>query len=136
MNITYAAEPGLTADDYIAVIGSTYMAGKRAVHNRERIAEILKGSNLLVSARAADGTIVGVARGISDGAWVCYLADLCVREGWQRRGIGSRLLETCYQILGPRVGLVLLAYPEAVEYYRRIGMGEMAAFFHPRGDEG
>jgi ribosomal protein S18 acetylase RimI-like enzyme len=132
--ITYAQEQDLSADEYITVIGSTYMAERRAVKNPARIAEILAGSNLIVTARGRTGAIVGVARGISDGAWVCYLADLCVRDGWERRGIGTGLLNKCYEILGPRVGLVLLAYPQAVEYYRKIGMGEMPAFFHDRVD--
>jgi ribosomal protein S18 acetylase RimI-like enzyme len=133
--ITYAREQDLGADEYIAVIASTYMREHRAVGNPERIGEILRGSNLIVTARGRSGAIVGVARGISDGAWVCYLADLCVRDGWERRGIGTGLLEMCYKILGPRVGLVLLAYPEAVAYYRKLGLGEMTGFFHPRGDE-
>ena len=30
------------------------------------------------------------------------------------------------------MGIVLLAYPEAVEYYRKIGMGEMTAFYFDR----
>ncbi|MEP7240943.1 MAG: GNAT family N-acetyltransferase [Devosia sp.] len=135
MSVVYAAEPRLSAEDYIAVIGSTYMCDRRPVDNAPRVAEILRGSELIVTARDEAGTIVGVARGISDGAWVCYLADLCVRDGWQGKGIGKRLLDTCYEVLGPRMGLVLLAFPEAVDYYRHIGMGEMTAFFHDRIDK-
>jgi GNAT superfamily N-acetyltransferase len=134
VSIVYTQEQGLSAEDYVAVIGSTYMAGHRAVGNPARITEILAGSNLIVTARDETGAIVGVARGISDGAWVCYLADLCIRDGWQRRGIGTGLLDKCSAILGPRVGIALIAYPEAVEYYRKIGMGEMVGFFRPRGD--
>jgi ribosomal protein S18 acetylase RimI-like enzyme len=87
---------------------------------------------MIVSAREESGEIVGVLRGVSDGEWVCYVADLAVREGHQRKGIGTGLLDTCKAILGPGMGIVLVAYPEAVEYYRRIGMGEMPAFYVDR----
>ena len=134
MTITYAREQDLPAEEYITVIGSTYMAARRAVGNPARITEILAGSNLIVTARGRTGAIVGVARGISDGAWVCYLADLCVRDGWQRRGIGTGLLDFCAELLGPRIGIVLMAYPEAADYYRKIGMGEMTSFYRDRID--
>ena len=134
MTITYAREQDLSAEEYSTVIGSTYMGARRPIGNPARIGEILAGSNLIVTARGRTGAIVGVARGISDGAWVCYLADLCVREGWQRRGIGRGLLDFCAELLGPRIGIVLMAYPEAVEYYRKIGMGEMTSFFRDRID--
>jgi GNAT superfamily N-acetyltransferase len=130
--IVYAREQSLSVADYSAVLASTYMGDKRPLKNPERVRRILKGSNLIVTARDADGTIAGVARGISDGEWVCYLADLCVRDGWQGKGIGTGLLDKCYAILGPGVGLVLLAYPDAVPFYQRIGMGEMPGFYHDR----
>jgi ribosomal protein S18 acetylase RimI-like enzyme len=132
MTITYAQEQSLSASDYIAVVGSTYMAERRPVKNEARVAKILAGSNMIVSAREESGEIVGVLRGVSDGEWVCYVADLAVREGHQRKGIGTGLLDTCKRILGPGMGIVLVAYPEAIEYYRRIGMGEMLAFYVDR----
>jgi len=129
--IVYAREQTLSAEDYIAVVGSTYMAERRPVGNVERVRRILAGSNMVVTAREA-GKIVGVLRGISDGEWVCYVADLAVHTEYQGKGIGTGLLKTCKDILGPGMGIVLVAYPEAVEYYRKIGMGEMPAFYFDR----
>ncbi len=134
MPITCTRDHTLSAADYIAVVGSTYMRDKRPVADEARIAEILHGSNLIVTARDESGDVVGVARGMSDGAWGCYLADLAVRADPQGKGIGTALLHECKSVLGPRVGIVLLAYPEAEAFYRRIGLGEMPAFFMPRGD--
>jgi GNAT superfamily N-acetyltransferase len=65
---------------------------------------------------------------------VCYLADVAVRADRQGAGIGRGLLDACAGILGPSIGIVLLAYDQAVPFYRRIGMGEMPAFFRDRGD--
>ena len=132
MSIVYAQEHALGAADYIAVLGSTYMATRRPVGNVKRVAKILAGSNMVVTAREADGEIVGVLRGISDGEWVCYVADLVVHADHQRKGIGTGMLDECKRILGPGMGIVLVAYPEAVDYYRRIGMGEMPAFYIER----
>ena len=132
MTIIYAQEQALSAADYIAVLGSTYMGERRPIGNVARVTRMLAGSNMIVTARDADGAIVGVLRGISDGEWVCYVADLVVHADHQRKGIGTGLLDECKRILGPGMGIVLVAYPEAVDYYRRIGMGEMPAFYIER----
>ncbi len=131
MSIVYAQEQSLGADDYIAVVGSTYMRDRRPVGNAARVDKILRGSNMIVTARE-DGAIVGVLRGISDGEWVCYVADLVVHDSHQRKGIGTGMLDHCKAILGPGMGIVLVAYPEAEPFYRRIGMGEMSAFYIDR----
>ena len=132
MTIVYAQEQDLSAEDYAAVVGSTYMRDYRPVANVERIAKILAGSNMVVTARDETGEIVGVLRGISDGEWVCYVADLAVHAGHQRKGIGTGMLDECKRLIGPGMGIVLVAYPEAVDYYKRIGLGEMQAFFVDR----
>lgn len=130
--IVYAEDRGLTVEEYVAVVGSTYMRDRRPLANRERIARMLAGSNMIVTAREASGAILGLARGISDEEWVCYLADLAVRDGHQGRGIGTGILRTLKEILGPGMGVVLMAYPEAEAYYRRAGLGEMAGFYIDR----
>jgi GNAT superfamily N-acetyltransferase len=134
VTITYAREQNLSAEEYIQVIGSTYMGERRPVNNPARVSEMLAGSNLIVTARGRTDALVGLARGMTDGAWVCYLADVCVRDGWQRRGIGKGLLDYCTKLLGPRVGIVLMSYPEAADYYRKIGMGDAIGFFRERED--
>ena len=131
MSIVYAREQSLSASDYIAVVGSTYMSDKRPLTNPARIDRILRGSNMIVTARE-DGAIAGVLRGISDGEWVCYVADLVVHDRHQRKGIGKGLLDMCKSLLGPGMGIVLVAYPEAEAFYRRVGMGEMPAFYIDR----
>ena len=132
MSIVYAQETALSAADYIAVIGATYMRDHRPIGNAKRIAKILAGSNMVVTARDASGEIVGLGRGISDGEWVVYLADLAVRDDRQRQGIGSGILKKMKEIIGPGMGIVLVAYPPALDYYKKIGLGEMPAFFVDR----
>lgn len=119
-DIVYAREPALSADDYLAVVGNSALGATRPLADRERIAAMLAGAGLVVTARL-DGQCVGIARGLTDFAWVCYLADLAVHDAFQGRGIGTGLLRHCKAVLGDGVGIALLSVPEAVSYYARLG---------------
>ncbi len=84
--------------------------------------ELLARSNLIVS--AWDGTLlVGLARAMTDGAHAIYLADLAVRESHQKHGIGKRLIRDV-RAIEPRAMIVLIAAPQAHEYYGRIGFAQ------------
>jgi GNAT superfamily N-acetyltransferase len=133
MAITYAREASLSAAEYAGVLGQTTMRDGRPLGNTARIQAMLDGSNFIVTARE-EGELVGLARCLCDFAWVCYCAELAVREGYQGKGIGRGLLDTCAELLGPGIAITLLAYPEAAAFYQRIGMQPAAAFFRPRTD--
>jgi GNAT superfamily N-acetyltransferase len=132
MSIIYAQEQSLPVSDYVAVLATTYMRDSRPIGNAERIGRILAGSNMIVTARDEAGAIVGLGRGISDGEWVVYLADLVVHADHQRKGIGSGILKKMKEIIGPGMGIVLVAYPQAEAYYKKIGLGSMPAFYVDR----
>jgi GNAT superfamily N-acetyltransferase len=57
-----------------------------------RLVEAIKGSYLVVTARSENGTLVGLARTISDGHTIAYIQDVLVSPAFQRRGVGSSLL--------------------------------------------
>ena len=134
MTVTYARETDLSFEDYVAVLSATSMRLKRPLANRARIEAMLAGANFVVAERE-DGRIVGLARCVTDAAWICYCAELAVREDVQGKGIGRALLEHCYELLGPGVGLILVSEPDAVGFYERTGMQRVpAAYFHPRTD--
>jgi GNAT superfamily N-acetyltransferase len=86
-----------------------------------------------MTARAPDGSLLGVARCLSDGAWVAYLAELAVSRSAQGRGVGQRLLQAVRDELGPKVTLVLASVPDAVAFSERVGMPRMPdVFFYRR----
>ncbi|WP_137152344.1 GNAT family N-acetyltransferase [Devosia sp. FKR38] len=133
--ITYAREDGLTAADYIACVGATSLGQGRPLANTDRIQAMLDNADLVVTARDADGSLLGLFRAVTDWHWVCYCIDLAVVEGQQGKHIGQTLLDTATALLGPKVSIVLLSKPNAEGFYRHIGMVEpMAAFMRPRTD--
>ncbi len=81
---------------------------------------MLAGSNFIVTARIGR-ECVGLARCITDFAWICYLGDLAVCASFQGLGIGRGLVRTCKQLLGDDVSIALLSMPDAVDFYRRLG---------------
>ena len=131
MSISYGRETALTAAEYCAVVGATSLAPRRPLGNPARIADMLAGSNLIVGARD-DGRLVGLARCMTDFAWVCYCADLAVADTHQGQGIGHGLLDELAQILGDGIAISLIAFPEAVTFYERIGWQATTGFYHPR----
>lgn len=117
--IVVARDRTLTVDEYIAVVGDSTLGSNRPIGDRDRIAQMIEQANLIVTARV-DGVCVGLARCLTDFAWVCYCADLAVRHSHQRRGIGTQILTVCKELVGDGVGIVLLSAPEAVPYYNRL----------------
>ena len=134
MSIVYAQEQTLPVADYVAVLSETTMRAKRPLANAARIGEMIAGANFIATARE-DGAILGLARCITDHAWVAYCAELAVRESAQGRGVGRGLLEFCMKTLGPGVGIGLFSEPNALPFYERMGLTRLDnGFFSTRLD--
>lgn len=132
MAIIYTREDALNAPEFAAMMAETAMAPKRPLQNLERIEKMLRGANFVVTARDEDARLIGAARCITDFEWICYCAELAVRESHQGQGIGRGILDTCKSLLGPKIGLTLNAEPEAKAFYEHIGMKPYQAYFMPR----
>ena len=87
--------------------------------DRERIAEMFRHANLIVTAWDGD-LLVGVSRSVTDFVWFTYLADLAVRKAYQRQGIGKELMRRT-QAAAPQANVLLLAAPAAANYYGHVG---------------
>jgi GNAT superfamily N-acetyltransferase len=110
-------------DLHLDVVTDLYVAStlsqRRPVHDRPRLAAMFANANLVVS--AWDGSLlVGLARSLTDFAYVTYLSDLAVRASHQRMGIGRELVRRT-RAAAPDAKIVLLAAPDAADYYPRIG---------------
>ncbi|MCM2271604.1 MAG: GNAT family N-acetyltransferase [candidate division Zixibacteria bacterium] len=104
----------------------------RPVNDLERIGKMLTHANLVLTAR--DGAkLVGVSRSLTDFSYCCYLSDLAVARAYQKLGIGQELIRRTQEYLGDEVMILLLAAPQARQYYPHIGFTKNDdAWFLPR----
>ena len=127
--VEYAVEAGLEAEEFEAVLRESGLGERRPVDDRARLESMLRGSNLIVTARL-EGRLVGVARSVTDWSYCLYLSDLAVSRDAQGQGIGRALLERTRAEVGPQVSVLLVAAPGAVTFYESIGMPRVEAAFH------
>jgi predicted N-acetyltransferase YhbS len=104
---------------------SSSLGARRPLDDPRIVQQMIEHSNLIVT--AWDGALlVGLARSLTDFGYIAYLADLVVRESHQRQRVGLELIHRTQQALGPRAKLLLLAAPEAAEYYPHIGFSAIS----------
>ena len=131
MTITYAEEPGLTVAEFRHVLRDGGLP-IRALDDPARLRAMLSAANLVLTARR-DGALLGVARCLTDFAWVAYLSEIAVVKAAQGTGVGRGLLGVLRTRLGPGVTLVLNSVPTAAGFYDAAGMDRLErAFRFPR----
>lgn len=128
LEVVYALEPDLRVEEFKAVFVASTLAERRPVERLDVLERMLRGADILVTARLGSGGVngkgklIGVSRAISDFAYCTYLSDLAVDVGHQKRGVGKELLRRTHEAAGVHTTLILLAAPGAREYYPKIGM--------------
>jgi GNAT superfamily N-acetyltransferase len=133
--VVYARESALDVEEFRRVLVESGLGATRPVGDLPRLAAMLAAADLVVTARLDDEnrTLVGVARGLTDFSWCCYLSELAVSASAQGLGIGKGLLDEARRQLGPTVSVNLFSMPDAVGFYHRVGMEPFAdAFWYRR----
>jgi GNAT superfamily N-acetyltransferase len=131
--VAFAREEGrLDPAEFTAVVRASGLV--RPVGDAARMAAMVAGANLIVTARDAAGRLVGVARSFTDFAYGCYLSDLCVDPVVQGRGVGRALIAETKRIIGPGCMLLLLSAPDPMSWYPKLGMEAVANGFIIRRD--
>jgi ribosomal protein S18 acetylase RimI-like enzyme len=120
--VIYQIEPELKADEFVDLLHRSTLAERRPVSEPDTIAGMLANADLIVTARSADGVLVGVSRAITDFSYCTYLSDLAVDVAFQRLGIGRELVRRTHEAAGTNTSLILLSAPKAQTYYPHIGM--------------
>lgn len=110
----------LDLDEVLAVYRSSGLGERRPIQDRERMARMIRHANLILVAREQDGTLIGIARSVSDFSYVTYLSDIAVAASHQRSGIGRALIDATAK-QAPDAKIVLLSAPAATAYYPHIG---------------
>jgi predicted N-acetyltransferase YhbS len=118
----YRLEPELGSEEFIDCLVRSTLVERRPIQERETIEGMLRNADLVVTARAESGLLVGISRAITDFHYCTYLSDLAVDVAYQGQGIGRKLIETTHAAAGLHTTLILLSAPKAQTYYPHIGM--------------
>lgn len=121
MTIAYATGSP-SATEMIALYAACTLGSRRPMQEAGAAQAMLDAANIVETAHEA-GCLVGLARAWTDRVHVTYLADLAVRESHQRLGIGKVLIRRVRDA-APRALIVLIAAPQAHEYYGAIGFAQ------------
>lgn len=120
MNIKYHTNAPITKEQFVDLLSETTLGARRPIDNLVCIQGMLDHADLLISAWL-DNKLVGIARSVTDFHYCCYLSDLAVAESVQAQGVGKELIRQTFMVLKPGCKIILLAAPQAVTYYPKIG---------------
>ena len=120
LSVSYQVNQKPTVDEFVSVLERSGLAERRPVENSECLKGMIDNANLIVSARVG-GTLVGIARAMTDFHYACYLSDLAVDSAYQGRGIGKELQAVILNQLKATCKLILIAAPKANSYYPGLG---------------
>lgn len=124
--IDYRVNAKVDAKQFIDIIRRSGL--RRPIDDAARIQRMIDQANLTVTAWD-DDKLIGIARSLTDFSYCCYLSDLAVDKEYQRAGIGKELVRRIRQEAGEETSLILLAAPEAMEYYPKIGFEKLENAF-------
>ena len=127
MTIVYQQQSSFDLEEMLALYRASGI--NRPVDDSARMAVMLASANLLLTARA-NGKLVGLARCLTDKAYVVYICDLLVDKAYQQQGIGKALLAAVQQATGPQVQQLLRSAPSAMQYYPLVGFTAIDNAFH------
>ena len=115
MSIDFSSSRQPTLDEVIELYRASTLGERRPVDQRHVMRGMVDNADITVTAWD-DDRLVGIARTLTDYTYCAYLADLAVHLDWQRRGIGTELIEATKRLLEPTCFVTLLAAPAANDY--------------------
>ena len=113
-----------TADEYVELLRRVGWTSPPV----EDCRRALRGSLAAICAVDEGNAVVGMGRLVGDGRMYCFAVDVVVDPDAQRRGIGQEIMDALEALvtrrqLGTRLDLV--AAPEVVPFYRRLGYSQL-----------
>ena len=118
-------EERLTVEEYIDFLKRTDLGSQYPKERfEERIARLVNTVSISLTARNAQGKLVGALYGLTDYAYWLYITDLGVDRDYTHQGIGRRLMQTAHQLAGGEkyIAVYLIANKNAVPFYEKCGM--------------
>jgi len=100
-------------------LADIYARAPLAVRSPDEIRRAFRNSYLCCFARV-DGKLVGAARATSDGVFYATVMDVAVDPGYQRNGVGRKMMEALLARL-PFQKIYLTAVPGKEGFYEKFG---------------
>lgn len=124
-------EPAIRYQDHVDDVTPEQLAGPDGFFvgwpnppSPATLQRILAGSaHRVVAVDDATGQVVGFANAISDGVLAAYIPLLEVRPGYQRRGIGTALMQRLMAQLDDLYMVDLMASDDARAFYASLDLG-------------
>ncbi len=123
-NITIREER-VSAEEYIDFLKRTDLGSQYPKERfAERIPKLVRNVSVSLTARNADGLLVGALFGLTDFCYWLYVTDLGVDRDYERQGIATRLMKQAHELAGGEkdIAVYLVANENAVPFYEKLGM--------------
>ena len=120
MAIIYRDDAQLSVEQVIELYKKSTLGERRPIDRPDVFAGMISNADIIITAWDGDN-LVGISRALTDFTYVTYLADLAVDEAYQHQGIGKKLIDETQKRTEPQCMMVLLAAPNANDYYPKIG---------------
>jgi ribosomal protein S18 acetylase RimI-like enzyme len=122
--ITYRNDERLTFEEYADFLTRTDLGNQYPEEDfMQRMPTLLKNYDVGITARDEQGVLVGACLGVTDFAYYLFVIDLGVVRGYERQGIGTRLIRMAHETAGgdQRICMVLDSATEARAFYEKAG---------------
>ncbi len=127
MNIKYTTAYRPSVEEYIEFLTNSKLGEMYPKERFEERLEVLL-ANLDISVVAFDSElIVGICFGITDRAYFLFVTDLGIRYGYERQGIGKKLMAMIHSEAGGEDEITMYAHADkdAIGFYEKCGMWAM-----------
>ena len=118
-------EERVSAEEYIEFLKRTDLGSQYPKERfAERIPKLVRNVSVSLTARNADGLLVGALFGLTDFCYWLFVTDLGVDRDYERQGIATRLMKRAHELAGGEkdIAVCLVANENAVPFYEKLGM--------------
>ncbi|MDQ8205716.1 GNAT family N-acetyltransferase [Pelagicoccus sp. SDUM812003] len=122
--ITYHRDENISFEEYHDFLKRTDLGSQYPKERfKERVTKTLKNHSLSISARDDNGTLIGVAFGLTDFAYFLFLTDLGIDREHTKKGIGTELTNRIHEAAGgfADISMVTVSNDEAFGFYESSG---------------
>ncbi len=122
----------IEADEYIAFLARSDLGRQYPREGfADRIRLLVQNVQISLVARSADGDVVGICFGLTDFAYWLFLTDLGVDRRYERKGIGTLLVNAAHELAGGEKAIVMFtnANDDAIPFYEKLGLKQSSDIF-------